>query len=228
MRPAAKESRKSRSPAAAPRKMRAPVGLPMPVALLDATTVPDVIRLPPRKVLAFVGKGPPEGEPFQRGVGALYGIAYTLRFARKADDAAKDFKIGPLEARWSASVGAVHSAAPPPRESWIWELRIAVPDDVTDGEVGAAIRSATTKKRGKLAGSVEAGQVRLARLPEQLLGRALHVGPYASEPETFTRIHDALAAAGLAPARSHIEVYLSDPRRTAPARCKTVLLRELT
>jgi len=59
------------------------------------------------------------------------------------------------------------------------------------------------------------------------LGRALHVGPYADEPRTFARIDAALATAKRRPARAHLEVYLSDPRRTAPARLRTVLLREL-
>jgi hypothetical protein len=59
------------------------------------------------------------------------------------------------------------------------------------------------------------------------MGAFLHVGPYADEPQSFARIDAAIEAAGLRPARSHLELYLSDPRRTAPARLRTVLLREV-
>jgi hypothetical protein len=69
--------------------------------------------------------------------------------------------------------------------------------------------------------------VRRLRLPAQRLGRALHVGPYATEQATFTKIDALLAAEGLAPGLAHLEIYLGDPRRVAPEKLRTVLLREL-
>jgi hypothetical protein len=190
-------SRKSSSAVAAPRKIRAaPLAVPMPRELLDATTTPDIVRVPARLVLAFDGTDPPGSAGFQKAIGALYGVAYTLRFARR------DFKVAPLEGRWS--------------EGWAWQLRMAVPGNVTEAEVAAAVR-----KKG-------ADGVRLVRVPEQLAGRALHVGPYRDEERTFAQIHAAIAATGLQPARSHLEIYLGDPRRVAPARLKTVLLREVS
>jgi hypothetical protein len=196
----------------------------MPELLLDARTEPDVVTIPARKVLAYEGRGAPEGEAFQKAFGALYGVGYTLKFARKASGHG-EFKIGPVEGRWW-SIEAGTDGAPPPRESWCWRLRLAVPDDVSEAEVAASIRAATSKKGGKLSGSAEAQRVTLEHVGAQRVGRALQVGPYADEPRTFAAIARALATAGLEPAPSHVEIYLSDPRRTAPARLRTVLLRE--
>jgi hypothetical protein len=196
----------------------------MPKLLLDATAQADVVTVPARKVLAYEGQGAPESEAFQRAFGALYGIAFTLKFARKFAGG-NEFKIGPLEGRWWAAMeGADFVKAP--RDTWRWRLRIAVPDDVTEAEVAATIEAAITKKGGKLEHSADAKKVVLEHVSAQRVGRALHVGPFAEEGRTFEVIGEALARAGVKPAFSHIEVYLSDPRRTPPARLKTVLLRE--
>jgi hypothetical protein len=195
----------------------------MPTPLFKAKLAPDVISLPARTVLAFDGAGPPEAPAFAKAMAALYGVAYTLKFACKAEQ--RDFKLGPLEGRWWASLkGKAFSQAP--RDKWLWQLRLAIPGDVTPSEVADAIHTATTRKGGKLEHSVEALSVRLERLPAQRVGRALHIGPYADEPRTFSKIDEALAAAHVTPAFSHLEVYLNDPRRTEPEKLKTVLLRE--
>jgi hypothetical protein len=156
-------------------------------------------------------------------VGALYGVAYSLKFTRKP--AGGDFKIGPLEGRWWAE-GAL-AAGVPPRETWRWRLRLGVPDDVTDHEVADVIQAATMKKGGKLEGSADARRVALERIPAATMGRVLHVGPYADEPASFGKIRAALGAAGRSGGDAHLEVYLSDPGRTKPERLKTALLLEL-
>jgi hypothetical protein len=198
--------------------------LPMPAILLEAVPTPDVVAIAARKALAYEGRGAPGGEAFQKALGALYGIAYALKFARKLAGG-NEFKVGPLEGRWSAALEGT-SFVQAPRESWRWRLRIAVPDDVTEAEVAATIRAATSKKRGKLENSEEAKRVFVERIPAQRVGRALHVGPYANEGPTLDAIGTALAAAGIEPAHTHVEIYLNDPRNTPPPRLKTVLLRE--
>lgn len=198
--------------------------MPMSSLLLDATTQADLVTIPARLALSYEGEGPPEGAAFHRAFGALYGVAFTLKFARKLAGG-NEFKVGPLEGRWWAKVEGTDFVKAP-RDTWRWRLRIAVPDDVTKPEVAAAIRAATTKKGGKLENSAEATKVVLERIPPQRVGRALHIGPYAEEERTFQGIVDMLARAGVKPAFSHVEIYLSDPRRTPPARLKTVLLRE--
>ncbi|HZY06901.1 MAG TPA: hypothetical protein VFE69_04115, partial [Ilumatobacteraceae bacterium] len=78
-----------------------------------------------------------------------------------------------------------------------------------------------------LQGSAVVPHVFLETIPNQRLGRVLHVGPYADEGTSFALISAALDRAGLTPAPTHIEVYRTDPRRTRPAALETVLLREL-
>jgi hypothetical protein len=186
------------------------------------------VEVPARTVLAIDGERGPEQEAFGRSIGALYGVAYTLKFTRKKAKASGDFKIGPLEGRWwaeGAPAGGDFEVAP--RETWRWRLRIGVPADVTAREVKAAIEAATAKKGGRLEGSPEARRVALERVPRARMGRLLHVGPYAEEPASFARIRGALAAAGLRGGRAHVEIYLSDPMRTEPSKLRTGLLLEV-
>ena len=180
--------------------------LPMPSALIDATAIPDVVRVPRRVVIASDGEGPPEKEAFQRAVGAVYGAAYGVKFAQKARG--RDFRIGPLEARWWAE-----PHGPPPRDTWRWQVLIALPDGITEDDVAAMAAKKHSNAR------------RVAIEPETM-GRILHVGPYAEEPRSLEAARAALVDAGLVPAGPHVEVYLSDPRRTAPEKLRTVLLVE--
>lgn len=208
----------------APVIRRAPT-LPMPSELLEANPTPDVITVPARTVLAIEGAGAPEDAAYASGLAALSGIAYSLKFARK-NGGGTPFKIGPMESRWWAAVddGEFFQA---PRDKWRWRLRIAMPDDVIEAEVTGTVRAAVGKRGGKLENSLEAVKVFLEHVPALRFGRALHVGPYAEEPRTLTAIHGALSKEGLAPAYAHVEVFVSDPRRTLPAKLRTVLLREV-
>ncbi len=199
--------------------------LPMPPELFDATTTPDAVTVPARTVLALDGQGAPEGETFQRSIGAIYGIAYTFKFARKKAGR-RDFKIGPLEARWWTDEPA-RRFLDTPRDAWWWQLRMAMPKDVTLAEVARTIEDATHKRGGKLEGNAEAKCVSLVVMPAARFGRVLHVGPYATEAESFARIVELVEGAGLVARNAHLEVYLSDPRRTKPEKLKTVLLLEL-
>lgn len=199
--------------------------MPLPEVLLDDDQQACVVSVPARQALALEGEGAPEGAAFQLAVGALYGVAYALKFARKTARG-PDFKIGPLEAHWWAALEG-REFVRAPRESWRWRLRLALPNDATGEEVEAAIRIATSRKGGKLEHSADAKRVFLEKVPAARVGRALHVGPYATEGQTLDAIDRAIARAGGEPAFSHVEIYLSDPRRTPPEQLETVLLREL-
>ena len=194
--------------------------------LVKARATPEIVTVPERMALAIDGRGAPTGETFQQGLAALYGVAYALKFSRKKSGRGAPFKVAALEGRWAAE-GCFDESTIPPAECWTWRLRIAVPPDMTEEEVAAAVREATTKKGGKLEGSSVAGRVFLEGIPEGKCGRILHIGPYADEPHSFAVLAPVIAAAGLRPVRPHIEVYLSDPRRTSPEKLKTVLLKEL-
>lgn len=193
--------------------------------LVQAKATPDVVTTPKRKALAIDGAGSPGGPAFIEAVGALYGVTYTLKFTRKKSGRGTQFKVGALEGRWSAE-GVHEEGIVPPPETWIWRMRLPIPPDVTRAELADTIRAVTHKKGGKLEGSKVAGKVFLEDIPACRCGRMLHVGPYADEPRSFARMIPVMEAAGLAPVRPHIEIYLTPPQRDNPAKQKTVLLKE--
>jgi hypothetical protein len=194
----------------------------MPDVLLKATPIADIVAVPARSVVAIEGQGAPGGEAFQRSVGALYGVTYTLKFSRKRAGKG-DFKVGALEACWWAGGGEV-AFGETPREQWRWRLRLAVPEDVGAKEVSAAIAAAVGKKGGKLEASCEAARVRLERVAAGRWGRVLHVGPYTEEGPSIAKVVALIESAGGAAGPDHVEIYLNDPRRTEPQKVRTVLL----
>lgn len=200
---------------------------PTPDALLKPRKKPDVVALAERRVICRSGEGGPELPAFEAAVGALYGVAYTLKFARKAAGR-ENLKVGVLEGVWWAEGVDLPLDRIPDRETWRWRVRIAVPDDTTDDEVAAAIEAVTTRKGGKLEGSDEARKVSLTTLPAGRFGRILHIGPYAEEPRSFATLNELLAEQGVEAGHGHVEIYLSDPSRTAPERLRTGLLLPLT
>jgi hypothetical protein len=177
---------------------------------------PVLVRCRPTKVIAVDGGGAPESSAFQDAVKALYGVAYTTKMARRRAHR-PDFKVGGLEGIWSA-MGAGADAWNAPRDQWRWKVLIPMPSDVTAAEVKAA-RAALVAKRGPGAAS----KVALETLREGTAVEALHVGPYASEPLTVQAMRAFMAEHALRARGQHHEIYLGDPRRTAPARLKTIL-----
>ena len=194
-----------------------------PNELLKAKAKPDIVEVPARKVIARFGAGGPALEAFSRAVGALYGVAYTMKFARKETGGA-DHKVGVLEGEWSAEGADLSLHEVPDPDTWRWRIQLAVPDDTTTQELRAAIEAATTRRGGKLKGSDEATRVELVSKSARRFGRILHKGPFATEPGSFEKIGTLLKENGLTREPWHVEVYLSDPRRTAPEKQKTTLL----
>jgi len=181
--------------------------------------------VPARSVFAIEGRGAPEGAVFQAAVAALHRVAFRVKSARKRAGAAV-FKIGPLEARWWTTDPG-QPLAPLLRTEWRWCLRLPAPPDVTEDEVAAAVAAATSKRGGRQKDSDTARGVKVDRLPPARCGRVLHLGPYAAESASLAKIHAAIAKTGFVAGSGHSEVYLSDPRRTPPAKLETVLLIEV-
>ena len=199
---------------------------PTPDVLLKAKRKPDVVIVPARHVIALRGAGSPDAPAFAAAVGALYGIAYAMRFARKKTDLPV-FKVGTLEGVWWAEGDDLPTDRVPDREDWRWQVRITMPGDATGEEVAAAVTAVTARRGGKLENSSEARAVELLALDESRCARVLHVGPYADEPATFILIDEMLAGQGMRRGDRHVEVYLSDPARTPPEKLRTVLLAPL-
>ncbi len=197
--------------------------VPTPDALTKARGKPDFVEVPERTVIAVDGEGGPTTDTFSSAIQALYTVGYGLRFARKSAGRPA-FKVGPLVGEWRAHAETLAEGALPAPEDWRWSLQIGVPAHTAAEEVAGAVRAATEKPKGKLAENAEARRIELRTLERGRFARVLHLGPYATEPESFDKIGALLAEHGLGREPWHVEVYLSDPGRTAPEKLKTALL----
>lgn len=185
--------------------------------LYSAASAPALVDVPELPFLMVDGHGDPNTAPeYVDAVQALYTLAYTIRFALKRGPAALDARVMPLEGLWWTAVMASFSVDD--KSAWDWTLMIAVPEQVTTEIVEDARADAARKKR------LEAiDRVRHARHADGLSAQVLHTGPYSAEGPTVTALHAFIAEQGLALTGTHHEIYLSDPRRVAPERMRTIL-----
>lgn len=178
---------------------------------------PDIIDVPPGRFLTIVGRGEPGGEVYSAGLNALYGLSYALKFRCKAEG--RDFKVMALEGLWWWDDDAIFSLEDaPPRDEWNFKSMIRQPDYVT-GEMLEEVRPGVREKRPL----PEVDQVRLETFHEGLSAQILHVGPYSGEQPTVDRLHAFIDEQGYRLRGRHHEIYMSDPRRTAPERIKTII-----
>lgn len=178
-------------------------------------TKPVLVQTKPTRYLTIVGRGEPGGEQFQRKIGALYAVAYTMKFTCKF--AGRDYKVCDLEGLWWGPAGEA-DFSDVPKDQWNWKLMIRTPDFITDGQLVKAIE--TLQAKGKEA---EVGEVRLETIDEGRCVQMLHVGPYDREPQTIAQMVAFVEESGLEIRGRHHEIYLSDPRRVAPDRLRTIL-----
>lgn len=176
---------------------------------------PVLVDLKPATYLAISGQGAPGGEAFTAAIGALYGMAYTIKMTRKFGGQ-QDYGVCKLEGQWWSD--GTPELAKVPREQWRWNLLIRTPAFVTPDELDRA--AAVLLKRGK---EQEVKRVRLESLAEGPCVQMLHVGPYDQECETIAVMQQFVEKQGFKFHGRHHEIYLSDPRRVAPERLKTIL-----
>lgn len=177
---------------------------------------PALLEVPPMQFLMVDGAGDPEGSAlFEASVGALFALAYAIKFALKKGPMALDFAVMPLEGLWWADDMAHFMAA---RDRWRWTLMVMQPP-VVDAALVEAARRDVARKKGP--GRLEA--VRLERFDEGRAAQLLHVGPFAEEGPSVQRLHRFIADQGLALRGRHHEIYLSDIRRSPPHQWRTVL-----
>jgi hypothetical protein len=174
------------------------------------------------------GAAPGNSPAFAAAVQALYASAYTLKFSfKKRRTGAVDWPVMPLEAIWWVEGGEFDISRP---DDWSWRAMILQPDQVTAEALDEAVTQVRKKKP-----SPALEQLRLLRFEEGLCVQMLHLGPYATEPATVERMrafareqglverHEVVKGRAGLEVRDLHEIYLSDPRRTAPAKLKTLI-----
>jgi hypothetical protein len=175
-----------------------------------------LVDVPEQQFLAVDGRGDPNTSPdYARAVEALYTVAYAVKFASKR--AGRDLVVAPLEGLWWADDPEVFTTRA--KDSWHWRMLISQPDWITEDAVEEAKRVASAKKD-----LPTIADVRRHVLHEGTSAQVLHIGPYDDEGPVLARLHgEWLRANGLRMTGPHHEVYVGDPRRTEPAKLRTVL-----
>lgn len=189
---------------------------------------PSIVSVPAMNYLAVRGKGNPntEGGEYQQSIPLLYGIAYTIKMSKKGSHAIEgyfDFVVPPLEGFWwqDGVKGVDYSR----KNDFNFISCIRLPDFVTREEFDWAVEEATVKKK------LDFSKVEFLAVEEGLCVQCMHVGPYDSEPATVDAMHAFASQQGYAldfsATRLHHEIYLSDPRKCAPEKLKTVVRHPL-
>jgi hypothetical protein len=183
--------------------------------------VPALVDVPELGCLMIDGHGDPNTAPeYAEAVQALYAVAYTIRFALKRrsaeDGGAIDAPVMPLEGLWW--VPDMRTFTTDDKSAWDWTMLVVQTEHVT-AELASAARETATRKKGLPA--IE--RVRLERFTEGRAAQVLHRGPYSAEGPTIAGLHRFVAEQGLVLAGKHHEIYLGDPRRTAPEKLRTII-----
>jgi len=185
---------------------------------------PEIVTVPPANYIALRGAGDPNeaGGAYQQAIAVLYAVAYTLKMSHKTDHKIQGFfeyVVPPLEGFWWQEQGGEIDYGNKAAFRWISAIRL--PDFVTERDFAWAVETATRKKK------LDCAAAELLTVDEGLCVQILHLGPFDQEPATVARMDRFLSETGyapdLTPARLHHEIYLSDARRVAPEKWKTVI-----
>ena len=189
--------------------------------------VPELTDVPDLQYLMVDGHGDPNTAVYEAAVSALYPVAYALKF-RSKKDLGRDYVVMPLEGLWWADDMESFTGSRD-KSRWDWTLMIMVPDWIDKDMFADAVEHITTKGGPRRIHQVRLDDVRLEVLSEGRCVQALHVGPYDDEAEVLARMHhDFIPANGLRMVGKHHEIYLSDSRRVAPDRLRTILRQPVT
>ena len=185
---------------------------------------PEIVRVPKANYIAVRGKGDPndEGGAYQQAVGILYAVAYTLKMSYKTDyriEGFFDYVVPPLEGFWwQDGVGGIDYSD---KSTFNWISVIRLPDFVTQKDFDWATGEAEKKKH------LDCSKAEFLTIDEGLCVQIMHIGPFDDEPATVSIMNEYLLENGyendFSDSRLHHEIYLSDARKVAPEKWKTVI-----
>ena len=174
-----------------------------------------IVDVPPMNFLMIDGRGDPNtAQEYKEAVEALYSAAYTLKFAMKKQGV--DYGVMPLEGLWWSDDMADFTVGR--RSDWRWTMMIMQPDVVTADHTAEAIRAAQAKK-----GLPGLAKIRFESYCEGLSAQIMYFGLYKDEGPTIANVHKFIVESGYVLTGKHHEIYIGDPRRTAPEKLKTVI-----
>ena len=185
---------------------------------------PSIVTVPKMNYIAVRGQGDPNPEEseYKQAIGLLYGIAFTIKMSKMGShkiDGYFDYVVPPLEGFWwqEGVIGVDYSR----KDDFNWISVIRLPDFVTREDFEWAVEEATKKKK------TDFSKVELFTYDEGLCVQCMHIGPYDDEPATVELMHKFMEEQGyeldITDERMHHEIYLSDARKVAPDKLKTVI-----
>jgi hypothetical protein len=174
------------------------------------------VDVPPLHYLMVDGSGDPNVSPdYRSAVEWLYSVSYPLKFMSKKE-LGRDYAVMPLEGLWWADDMSTFLSRQ--KDKWSWTMMILQPDWITQDMVDGAVAKARVKR------GAPHPSLRLETLEEGLCVQTMHVGSYDDEGPVLAKLHDEyLPQNGLTETGHHHEIYLGDPRKTAPEKLKTIL-----
>lgn len=177
-----------------------------------------LVDVPDLKYLMIDGHGDPNTDPaFAEAAGALYPLAYKLKFACKRS-LGRDYVVMPLEGLWWSDDMDAFTATRD-KSRWDWTLMIMVPDWIDQDMVAGAVERIAAENRPR-----RLHEVRLESLSEGRCAQTLHIGSYDDEAEILARMHhEFIPDHGLRMVGKHHEIYLNDFRKVAPDKLRTIL-----
>ena len=185
---------------------------------------PEIVTVPEMNYIAVRGKGNPNVEDgeYKKSIELLYGIAYTIKMSKKGDHKIEgyfDYVVPPLEGFWwQENLDGIDYGH---KENFQWISVIRLPDFVTKADFDWAIEEATRKKK------MDFSKVEFLEIEEGLCVQCMHSGSYDDEPASIAAMDKFIADNGyendISDTRRHHEIYLSDARKVAPEKLKTVI-----
>lgn len=185
---------------------------------------PEIVTIPKANYIAVRGKGNPneEGGAYQRAISVLYAVAYTLKMSYKTDYKIKGFfeyVVPPLEGFWWQDDMKGFDYSNKDTLNWISVIRL--PDFITKDNFNWAVETAAKKKK------LDCSSAEFITIDEGLCVQVMHIGPFDDEPESVAKMDAYLVENGyendLTDTRLHHEIYMSDARKVAPEKWKTVI-----
>ena len=187
-------------------------------------TKPEIVAVPKMNYIAVRGSGDPNEEDgdYKKAIGLLYGVAFTVKMSKKGNHKIEgyfDYVVPPLEGFWWQD--GVDGIDYERKEDFHWISAIRLPDFVTEDDFRWAVNEASKKKNQDFC------KVEFLTVEEGLCVQCMHIGSYDDEPATVAMMHEFIEQQGyeldITDRRLHHEIYLSDARKAAPEKLKTVI-----
>jgi hypothetical protein len=182
----------------------------------------EIVDVPQMNFLMVDGEGDPNtAKSFTDAIEALYPLSYTLKFTVKKGKTGVDYAVMPLEALWWADDMTAFSTGN--KDAWKWTLMIMQPEFITVKMVEEATQEVQRKKK-----PVSLPFVRLEAFKEGKAAQIMHIGPFSDEGPTIEKVHSFIENNDSRRVGKHHEIYLSDIRRTAPEKWKTIVRQPMS